>query len=1223
MSGREILSVVPTKSAALTLLLALAPFAPLVAQTAPGDGAVATASNDTRELAQALVASWSAAADDPDASLRALVAAALAHPRSPVAWLCVEEATQRVGTLLDPTAFLAVVPNGDDRALHGLLAQKCNELRWYVKGAVEGDGAAGPSPEWGYCREARTVGPLGDGGDRFVGVVMTPELAFPPLGSELPGRGRAVKVVVTRSAWASAFFDPARELPGKGCFYSLLRCEAGEPVETFLEFYHEADAQVFVDGREVHRQERWRATGLRRSYIGLALPKGVHEVVVKTCTNERTRFAARFVDADGWPNAKVHWLAGSDDAPVAAERATATPAVFVAGADVLARAAERSDDGVLAVAALLAAVRDGHADRGVDLATRLRKTPPADPVAALTLAALLRYVDLPEEVGKAEARVLIERAVAALPPNHYAAVSARVRLLDEQDQREQALRVLESLPPGPGMFDQRVRLVRALRFQAEVVPLLREWAAAVPRDPRPLWQLATALGDSRDGQELLRLRKAALALHGAAGGDYGYVARSALDQGDYATAEAMLERTQPAASYSAAKARQFWLYDLAVARGDDAAAAAALRAVESAPDVDTGDLRQAAGFWQMRGDRDAVERCLQHSLQLDADQPVLREWLAQLRREPGDEATFAPFRRDGAAAAAAFVAGDREQTASATLVVDQRIVVYAADGSSTAEVHELRRINDQSGVESFGQSVGLGHAEDLLLVRTIAADGTIWVPSRIDDDYSLQRLAPGAFVEWRFRERSAAPGAEPLSTGLWHFGGGHEPCALSELVLITPAQGRGELRTRNLGAPVRDEALPDGRRVRVFRLENIEALPEAPFLPSIAEMLPCLQFGEDATPFAELRDHAFQFGARSRVTAPIRELATELFADCADDRAKVQKAYDWCQVNVEDGSADALDTLLRKKGSRVLLTAALLRAGGVTVQAFGCPEQRADFRDGREELFATTDQIALPGAAVLLADGGWIPLFSDMPRYWPLDKTSALRAGCTAWLVGDDGIAPRTLATTDGAIQSLRVTGRAVIDGRDVVVRATGELGDLPGYSLAQRLREQKQNVQKMAARQIASQLFPGWRVEQAKLVSGPESPLQIEVEVRKAAVQQNGDTFVAQLPMPPSKLVSRYGDRGERTRPFRFTVDESSTWQIAFDPGEELRVARIPEAVDLQAEALHFSQTCARSADGLVFTRRVRVRPQTIEVADFAAWLAGLAAADRAEQATIDLAKR
>lgn len=1180
---------------------------------------------ETMELAQALVRSWAPATDDPDAVVRDLVAVALAHRRSPIAWLLLEEATKHHDEVLDPAALTAALPEGaGDRSMNGLVAQKCSELRWYLRGAVDGDASAGPPPAFGYCRQARAIGPMGDGGDHFVGVVMTPELQFPPLGSTLPGRGRPAHVFVIDSAWSSAYLDPGRMVAEQGCFYTLLRCKVDEATETFFEWTCESDGQVFVDGREVLRLERWHNTALRRSYAGLRLPAGVHEVLVKSCTNGNAHFAARFVDADGWPNAHVAWLAADDTSAIAAERAESTPATFGAAADLLASAAERDGDATIAIAALVAAVRDGHQDRAIDLAVRLQKAKPADAVSKLALAQLLRFVDLPDEVGKAEGRALAEAAVTELPPEHHAAVMARVRLLDEQDQREQALRLLEAQPAGPEVYARRAALVRALRFSAELSPLLRDWAAKCPRDPRPLWQLATEAQGARDTQEALRLRKAAIDLHGAAGGDYGYLARSALDVGDFALAEAMLERTQPKASESHAKARLFWQHDIAVARGDVTAANAALRDIAARPDVQADDLRQVAMLWQMRGDNAAAVRSLQQALQLDPDQPHVREWLAELHEGARDDALFAPYRRDGAAVAKAFVAGERENGASTTIVVDQRIVAFAADGSSTSEVHELRRINDQAGVEAFGESAGLGHTDDLLLVRTIGADGTEWVPSRVNDDYSLQRLQPGAFVEWRFREHGAAPGADALSNGLFHFGGGHEPCALSEFVLITPPDGRGELRTRNLGAPVRDEALADGRRLRVYRLENIEALPQEPFLPSFAEILPCLQFGEDALPFAELRGQTVGLFWRTRVSQPIRDVAQELFAKCTDDHQKAKVAWEWCQQNVEDGQADnALDTLARKKGSRVLLTVALLRASGVTVRSFGCPEVRPEFRDGREELFADTSGVGAPGAAIVLGSGERIPLFSDVPRHWPLGAVPAFRGGVTGWLVGETGLEPIVLPVADGAMQSIRVDGRATVTGRDVVVKATVELGDLPGFGLAQRIRDLKQNVQKLAARQVAQQIFQGWRVDQAAILDEPGKPLHLEVEVKRAAVQTRGDGFVAQLPMAPSKLVTRYGDRSERSQPYRFTVDEETVWNIAFDPGEELRIARVPEPVAVHAEALQFTQVCAQGEHGLVFERRVRVSPRTIAVADFAAWLRGLGEADRAEQATIELVAR
>lgn len=1176
------------------------------------------AQSDTAAIAAAMVAARVPATDDPDAMATALIEAAKAHPRSPVAWLLIEELTERIGEVQDVARLRALLPPNDDRQLHGLLAQKFAELDWYFRRWIEGEVAAGAPPGYGYAREAAAIGPFGDDGDHFVGVVMAPELAFPAIGDELPGRYGPVKARALRAHWQSAFLDAARDTSKRGAWFVRLRCAAAEDVDAFFELDHQGDAQVFVDGREVLRVEHYRRTCLRRQYAALHLPQGVHDVVVKTCDVDVARFAARWLSTDGWPAAGLRWLPADDTSP-AAEPATPSPNQFVAAAEVLAKAAERDDaDPVVQVAALLAALRDRHQDLAIDLADRLRSAPPQAPATQLALAQLLLEVDLPDELGKAEARRLTEAAAKELPAEHHTACMGRVRLLDEQDQREQALALMAPLPPGPVTFARRVEMVRKLHFDAEIEPLLLQWAAAMPDDIRPRWQLANLRQRAADGRAELELWRQIVGLRRNVNGAYQQAVRCAMENGEHALALEWLEQMFGPVEGHDAAVRLNWLRYLAQARGDDAAVDALLGELGAHPDADIAQLLAVAADLAERGRRDEAARCIERALKLEPDRAELREWLAQLGAGAGEDAEFAPFRRDGAAIAKEFVPGEREQRASTTVVLDHRIMIVHADGSISTEVHELRRINDQAGVEAYGAPQGLGRVEDVRLVRTIGADGEFYVPSRIDREYSMQRLEPGAFVEWQFRTHRGAPGPGPFSTGAFYFGSGDEPCALSELVLVLPPGARGSLRARLIGAPRRDEVLDDGRRVLVYTLTDLEELPEEAFLPSLIEILPTVEYGEDDAPYATLRGHEVGLLGRTHPTAPIRAQAATLFAGLDDPRQRAEAAWRFCQEEIENGdSANALDALVRKKGDRYLLALALMRAGGLEVASLGCRPVREDLTDGRSALFAGTDQVDMPAAAVLI-DGMPLPVFPDAPRFWPLGRVPAHRAGTTAWLADGDRLTTFRLPGTDSATRALTVRGRAVVEGSKLTLNVTAEIGDVSGYQLAQQVRDLKENVKKLAARQIAQQLFDGFQVKSAKLLEG-DGPTRIEAVLQRAAVQPAGDGFLSQLPMSQNKLVQSYGDRAERVHPCRFTVDQLDDWEIEFDPGE-LQIARLPDPVAIRIGGMQFELRCRRGEHGIVISRQLRMAPTTIAAADFGPWLDGLDAADRAEQATIEL---
>ena len=176
----------------------------------------------------------------------------------------------------------------------------------------------------------------------------------------------------------------------------------------------------------------------------------------------------------------------------------------------------------------------------------------------------------------------------------------------------------------------------------------------------------------------------------------------------------------------------------------------------------------------------------------------------------------------------------------------------------------------------------------------------------------------------------------------------------------------------------------------------------------------------------------------------------------------------------------------------------------------------------------------------------------------------------------------------------------------------------MPGYALADRIRELKDNVQKLAARQVAQQLFEGWRVESAAIAAAePGAPMQLQVTLTRPGVQtERGRLRGADADATPARFVASYGDRAERTLPFRFAGDLIQDWQIELDPGETLRVRQLPNAHGLQYGPLSFDQTCTTVGRTVTCRRFVQLRGGDLPAARFADWLRTLAAADRAEQA-------
>jgi tetratricopeptide (TPR) repeat protein len=1194
------------------------------------------AQTDTQNLATAVVAAMAPAVDDPDAVVKGLLTTALQHRRSPAANFLVDEAIRLVGALQQPAAmreFLAKT-TGTER-MHGLLSRRLSELAYYLDRAVDGGVATGrdQGPFTGQASQFLVVGPFGDVGDHFVGVTYAPELQFPALGSELPGRAVTAKVrtlVRPPNYRTMGLANPARDLDG--VYYALHRVEVATAMSTFLEVECGGEYQVFVDGAEVLRVQPWLQPGPQRRYIALQLPAGPHETLVKTCTADRHAVALRWVDAEGATIAAITEVGAEVPLQPILARATRETTPFVTALDVFARAANAAGaTATVRIAALRCAESYDANLQALAIAETLQQESATDPTDMLALAEATRALDLPDEMRAAAARTLEEKAIAELPPEHHHARFAQARLLEQQDRREDAMRLLTRHPAaGPMTWSYRYALAQRLHFGAEETPLLREWSKACPRDPRPLAALAGQARSAGDAHGALALLLQADDLRKDQLGALNQAFDLALDLGELAAATPWIERLAPDTGDPAADLGRLKL-QLRVAErdGNSARYAEILRAIATHPYADTATLERAATRCSERGQPEQAIACLNASLALDPDQPHVRSWLHALSQPadamPVEGAAFAAFRRDGDAARTAFQPTEREQTATSTVLIDQRIVEFQPDGSWLAEVHELRRINDLAGVEEFRTASAPASADEVLLLHTIPNDGRSYVPPKVQHDYTLQRLEPGAFLEWRYREHGSAPGPSALRTERFYFQSADAPIVLSELVLIRPAQSRGELRGHDLGTPTRKETLPDGREVLVFTRENAPRLAQERLSAGLGAMAPFAEVGEDQPPFALLRETRVQLMQRTHATPAVQALAETLFAGLTDDRQKLAAAWSWSQRQIETGPVESANSaILRKKGSRFLVAMALIRAAGLDVAPTACRSERADLGDGDDVEFTDSDTHTLPGAMVTLGNGERVHLFLDAPRHWPLGTIPAARANTNAFVVRDGGFEIVPLPASQDAVQQVRAHGTATITGNSAHLEATIEVGDVQGFALAERIRELKEDVRKLAARQIAQQILTGWRVQSAQVVTEAlGEPFRLTATAERSYVQQNGDRFLAPLPMPPGKLLASLGDRSERTMPARLAVDLLTDWDIELDPGEDLVLAEVPQPTFLQQDSLLYRLTMERNGDKLRIRNTVRVQPTTLPTERFVDWLRALTLVDRANQTSLQFTAR
>jgi tetratricopeptide (TPR) repeat protein len=1212
------------RTARIAFALALA----LAAPAAP-----ATAQEPLAPIAASLVRALAPATDDPDAVVRDLVATALANRRSPAAAVLVEEAIRRSGSLQQPLALRATLPAEDLERRGDLVAQRLTELAAQLDRArSEPDHTAALAAGADFAGELLVAGPFGDAGDHLVAVPCAPDLVFPPLGTVLPGRGVDAHVRLVRRhphRRTVDLADPARPVPG--AWFALQRVTCDAPVQAFLEVECDGDHRVTVDGTERLVVEHWRTPAPSRHWLALDIPAGMHTVVVKTGSLTTRRIALRWVDARGGALRLLREVPPTTPVPAGQAPATAADHAFASPAATLLAAAAAADaTPALRIAALAAALRDRAGDAALRLHAALRSAPPEAPTDRLAWAQLVPRLDLPDEQRAAEARTLEESAAAALPPDHHHARLVGARLASQQDQHEAALRLYAAHPaPGPETFAAWHALLRRLRFAGDDVRLRQRWRTACPHDPAPLLvqaQDARQVGDSRTAFTHLQ---AALALRADAGEpDFEALRaafRDALHLGDIGLAAQWLDRLVPVpAGHEPGPERLRLELDFARARGDADGERRLLAAMVAHPERTTGHLERAAERLLGLGDTDAAVRALQQSLTLLPDQPRVRAWLHQLGHGTADGAVLAQFRRDGDAVRRAFVAGPREQGAPSTLVIDQRLVELRADGSWTAEVHELRRINDLAGVEAHRTAGIPKQAAEVRLVRTIAPDGQEFVPAKVNGEYTMPRLEPGSFVEWRYAEAGEAPGVEALQLGRFWFRSPAEPFVTSDYVLVLPKDARGELRSRRLGAPTRDEALPDGRRVLGFTVTDSPRLPPDRMTPPLDDLVPMAEYGEDAVPLAALRSLRTQVWRLTRPTPPVHEQLAALRGTGSDARSTLAAIHAFCHADLEDGDGgDATHTILRRKGSRFLAFVALVRAADLPCEVLACEAAHASLQDDGEALFTADDAFGVPGLCVRPDAGPPVYVLYDTPRHWPLGAIPAERGHARCWHLGDGPPVPDRLPAAATLPQTIDFRGTARVVDDQLHLQGTLTLGDVQGFAIVEQLRQIDEKRRGLVARQFAQQTFPGWRVQQAAAaLDAPGQPLRVTMQVRKACDRRDGDRLLVPWPFPSLDLAATYGDRAERTLPLRLTSGLIATATVAFDAGAGMQVVEVPTEF-VQCGPLLFTQGHALAATAVHLHRTARIDPDTLPAERFGEWLQALTAIEQAEQGHLVLAPR
>lgn len=1180
-------------------------------------------------FARSYLAAAVPAVDDPDAVARDALQSLAAFGSASYASRLVDRLDGDRSQLQRPAELLPAVDELlRDADLHGMVQ---SQLRWYryrlLVAAQRADDAARLDPSAELPRSYLCVGPFGGADDHFTGVPFAPELQPWNDGGEFASAHGPRRPRVATLGVAVASLDPADPAaPHAGCWYALHRVEATAATQCYLSLWAPGAVELFVNGARVAAIDPGD-DGCNNHVVPIALAVGQNRVLLKLCEREHRDFELRYTDARWRPQPGLREVPATAPllpmpAPVAAVLPPfPSPEQELQAAVATATAEQRGD---LQLVLGLTAAQWGP--REVPLA-QLADLAPADATRQLATALLWRRVDLaPEEIRNARARALEEAAARTLDDDHWSMLRATVGLLEEQDRREEALdrlwRAVDAGRAGPATFRLLAGVADRAKFAQERLPILARWRQVLPNDPEPRIQLARDWYRAGAGAPAAKIGAEAVRLRPDLFDNLGAAWRPALDLGDLATVHELCQLAMPAALYAADERLQPLLWDVANAQRDtDGDRFAALLAkVVADPKATSARLQHAAEQYLQRGRVAEAIAAYEAALAREPDAWRVRRTLQRLRGEPEPGSEFARFRHDGDAAIAAFTATDREDGAPATTLIDQRIVEVFADGSRLTEVHELRRLNDQGSVEQYGDASAPAHADEVLLLRTVATDGQQYVPARMKDGYSMPRLEPGAFVEWRYRDFQPADDAGVLEVPEFLFRSEAEHLLLSELVVIRPQGMALELRSRNLAVEPERIDLGDGREALRYTVhDSLRLLPENA-MPAFADLAPVVAGGRDGAIDGALRQHRHDLRLASSPTPPIRAQVDALLAGVDEPQAQLRALHAFCQREITPApSRSATETLMRKKGDAAELLLAMLRTAGFTLEPARCESIRQELITGEGELFYDPEAF-FDDRCVRVQKQGLEPtwLFYDTPRHWPVGAIPPQRArgGALVWTAA--GIKAVALPTSAEHQQHLEVQGAGTLQADGIEVEATVTMRGEDGYRAAEYFLRQAANARRQFARQFAQGVFTGWQVKQAEVaVLEAGQPVAIRATLRRRGPQGDGDDLLLSMPLPKSRFLAMFGARPDRQVPMRITQDLLLSWDLRLELGD-LQLTELPPPVTVQSGPLVFVQELRHDGGALVLRRCARMGAGSIPVPRLGDWMQLLQQVERAEDQTL-----
>ncbi|MEQ8763239.1 MAG: tetratricopeptide repeat protein [Planctomycetota bacterium] len=1126
---------------------------------------------------------------EDDALAAELLARIVTEPESPVAELWALRAIETRATVRFPAEMAARAEEALRAAepVNGFAAMWLRQwLASYFSEIGAWDRLEQVKDRSGRLEAWQTLGPLG-----FPALDLSDHRFAPEWEIDLKKTYDGVREPVR---WREARVDPeegtvdlfAGATPILGAAYGVTHVRSEESRGALLRFQCGTSCTVWLNGEVVYTIDRRGAEAADLQLFPVVLRSGWNRVLVKISSPRDRRFTLRIVDAQGRPLSGLEeWSPGEDPAvPELGEAAEGIEAPRPGNLGAALEADWARRDPYAALARMILATRGGDAIARLDEGEIAAEGAPDSPAAQTLFGENVNNNGrLPRDWRRNRARERFERALE-LEPNWVPALIQLASLLQEDDKSEEALQMIDrALAVNPECFAAwRARLGVFLQrgWEKEEVTVLETLDRIAPDHPRVAISWARywdQKGNQNRRREALRRATEGSEEHEA------WLSAEALrlrDLGDYQSALEVLDVLERHRS-DESSTRRARAETLAAAGDTDAAIEVYRELVEEDPDS-TPTLNTLADLMLRAGrDEEAIE-VWQRSLEVAPDQHSLRGLVRELRGEPD---AYADWELNVAVALATCPGREKYPEADSILVLDQAVTRVFADGSTETEIHQLRKLLTERGVESQSVQRLLGEVRE---VRTILPDGSTLEPIRVtgqEDQFTMPGLAPGASIETRFVMTTSGSFDTPASVAGFYFQDTdyREPFIFTRQVLVHPVDFDLPYQLYNEPKPQVIRQEKNGEVILSIFAQDMDLIQQEPNMPSPEDVVPFIEAGQSAS--WDLV-HGIYREQTLRGTSPspkIRELASELIGDATDLETKLRRLYHGVQewVVAPRGPGDALSVLLTRRGSALSLFTAMLRSLDIPFD-FVRARPKPPYSDLKDWDFINPELFPATLLRIPIEEGEDVWLAS-VESGVPFGRIPSALDAATGYVVGPQA---GRLTQLPRIPRAERIGQKSSLDltlQEDGSLRGKGRfmLPSFEGYPIKEQLRRIEATQQRRYALGILNQVWPGARVTDFELVGldSPEEPLTISFELSLQGALRSGAIITG---LQPLQLTAAFVTRSERVHPLVFGAPMIQVDHIRIDPGP-YRFADVPDSLVTSLVSGHYGLAFEVTRDGIL----------------------------------------